>query len=395
MTNRATRLLLLLLLTVAVVAPATAAPPWGKKKQPAPEEQEVDHVALAGLLIKDGHYDRAEAVLGEVDLEAEGVDLARFHMLKGLIQLKTSRYAEARDSLRASVAAGQEDKLVFVFLAQAHLGLEEFAETIAALDQAGATAHDIPGTFLIRAQSHWRLENHPAAWEALEQGIARYPEEAELRRHRVLLLVDMKLFQAALDEGQQFLEREDSGAEDVALISEALIRGNQSGVAVRILEGARLRFPDDINILLQLARAYLQEGHTLTAASLFARASQRDPQYTIDAAELFRRGGRTVRALHLNARVTDQAAKVKQRLSLLIELERYEEAAALEPRLSRLGLLAEDEVAYALAYALFQNGEFHRAERRLTQITDAELFRKAAELRRAMERCRAAGWECY
>lgn len=382
---------------VALLALTLASPASGQfiKKKKKVEEQEVDHVALAGLLIKDGHYDRAEAVLAEVDVEAEGVDLAKLHMLRGLIMLKTSRFEEAKTSLRASVAAGQEDKLVFVFLAQAHLGLEEYAETIAALDKAGAAADAIAGTFLIRAQSHWRLGDHASAWYALERGIELYPDELELRRHRVLLLVDMKLFQQALEEGREFLAREEAGADDVAMISEALIRGNQARVAVEILEGARIRFPENLDILVQLARAYLHDGHTLTAASLFARASQESPKYTLDAAELFRRGGRTVRALHLNARVTDQAAKVRQRLSLLIELERYEEAAALGPRLSRLGLLGEDAVVYALAYALFQVGEFDRAEHHLSQIGDAELFRKAAELRRAMDRCRAAGWECY
>jgi hypothetical protein len=114
----------------------------------------------------------------------------------------------------------------------------------------------------------------------------------------------------------------------------------------------------------------------------------------LDAAELFRRGGRPVQALYLNAMVADQQAKIRQRLGLLIELERFEEATLLEPRLSRLGLLEEEAVIYALAYSLVQIGKYSRAEHYLKQIRDPELFRKATELRRVMERCIAAGWEC-
>ena len=114
----------------------------------------------------------------------------------------------------------------------------------------------------------------------------------------------------------------------------------------------------------------------------------------MDAAELFKKGGRPVQALYLNADVPDQKAKVRQRLGLLVELERFEEAAALAPRLERLGLTDEDAVTYALAYALFQVGKFDSAERYLKQIRSPELFGNAMELRRSMERCRALGWEC-
>ena len=98
--------------------------------------------------------------------------------------------------------------------------------------------------------------------------------------------------------------------------------------------------------------------------------------------------------MRLNERVFDQKAKIRQRLGLLIELERFEEAAALGPRLSRLGLLEEDAVVYGLAYALYQVGHYESAEIQLKKIRDPELFGKASELRRAMERCAAAGWEC-
>ena len=92
--------------------------------------------------------------------------------------------------------------------------------------------------------------------------------------------------------------------------------------------------------------------------------------------------------------MTDQDKKIKQRLSILLKLERHEMIAAMEPRLSRLGLLADENIRYALAYGYFKTGEFNKAEEQLKHITEARLFESALELRRAMKACQEAGWEC-
>ncbi|NJK88460.1 MAG: hypothetical protein HC923_03055 [Myxococcales bacterium] len=96
----------------------------------------------------------------------------------------------------------------------------------------------------------------------------------------------------------------------------------------------------------------------------------------------------------MNARVLDQKEKIKQRLSLLLKQESFEEAAALDDRMVRLGLLSDENLIYALAYAHFRVGSFGRAETLLGQISDPELFRKAVALRESIEACRADDWRC-
>jgi hypothetical protein len=145
---------------------------------------------------------------------------------------------------------------------------------------------------------------------------------------------------------------------------------------------------------MQLAHAYLEKGHPFIAARLFEHASRTDEKLTLDAAELYRRADRLAAAERLNAKVVDQKSKIRQRLGLLIELHRFEEAAALGPRLTRLGLLNEDAVAYGLAYAYFMTGRFNAAERQLKRISDAALFEKAIQLRRVMGTCSASDWQC-
>ena len=80
----------------------------------------------------------------------------------------------------------------------------------------------------------------------------------------------------------------------------------------------------------------------------------------------------------------------------LIEFGRaeLEQAASMETPLRRIGLLNEEDPRYAIAYAFFKTGDFAAAERHLAQLERADLFRKAAELRRAIQDCREDSWRC-
>src|SRR5690606_36566268 len=113
-----------------------------------------------------------------------------------------------------------------------------------------------------------------------------------------------------------------------------------------------------------------------------------------EAAELYRRAGRLRRALMLNGQITDQATKFKQRLALMLEMRRYEQAAAMSPDLKRVGLFEDQDIIYALAYAQFMVGDFEQAEAGLQRLTRSDLFRKASELRRAMQGCIEESWKC-
>jgi len=62
--------------------------------------------------------------------------------------------------------------------------------------------------------------------------------------------------------------------------------------------------------------------------------------------------------------------------------------------LTRVGLLEDQDIRYALAYAYFKSGDFDRAEEQLGQLERADLFRKATELRRVMTQCADQPWLC-
>ncbi|MGM0577447.1 MAG: tetratricopeptide repeat protein [Myxococcota bacterium] len=377
-----------LLLLVVAWAPVTRA------AEDAPASKEVDHLALAAVLLDDGHVDRAARELEEVSPDDEAVDAARFWTLLGLVELKRNRLPEAAEALDAALDAGQTAPVAWVLLAQARYRLEDWEGTLEALDAAGPEAVDRPALVEMRAQALWRLERRPEAYDALVEGARRFPDVPELTRQRIRLLVELGLFLEAADLGRRHLERLDAGPEAWVAIAEALRRGRSHEEAARLLEAANLHFPADERVSIALARAHLDAGRALAAAQIFERASACHPALAADAVELYRRAGKHLRALFLNSRVVDQETKARQRLGILVDLARFESVLALGPRLARLGLGDDDPVRYAMAYAAFRTGAFDEADRWLKGLSDPALFEKAAELRRAMASCTPAPWGC-
>lgn len=361
-----------------------------------PPADEVDHLALAAALLRDGHADRAERVLAEVDVAAEGLALDRFHLLRGLCAFELGRFDDALAGFTAAVAAGATDPAVQVFRAQAAYRQQDCPTALAALAAAGPAGEAHAPLFLLRADCQARVDDPAAALATLEAGEQRFPEEKRvLLRLRVQRLVALGLYQAAAEAGQALVEGGDATLDDHLFLGEALVQSRQHRAAREILELARLRWPDDVRPTVQLAHAWLQAGALRTAAGLFEQAADRDPVHARDAAELHRRRGASYAALRQNARVLDQPAKLRQRVALLLDRERFAAVTALEPRLARLGLLTEDEeLRYALAYAWFRQGALAEAEAALAKLTRPDLFERAGGLRQAMAECRAHRDRC-
>ncbi|MEZ4266393.1 MAG: hypothetical protein R3F39_08445 [Myxococcota bacterium] len=354
------------------------------------DDSDADPLALAALLLRDGHPARALSALDAVDLTQSGLDLPRYHQLAGLSALQSGDPARAASAFERALTLGDAAPFVSVLLSQARFALADWQGAVDALDAAGDAGRAAPGLDLLRAQALWRLDRLPEAYEA----ITRHPATAELARQRVLLLVDMGLYQSAADLGQSWLLREDATTSDYLAIAEALRRSRSFGTAERILQQALFRWPDDVELSLQLARTLVDAQKPRAAAGILERQSLAHPNLRADAAELYRAAGEPYRALRLNALIEDQPQKLRQRLGILVDLERFEEVSALAPRLERLGLLSDESMRYALAYAAFRTGQFDLAEGALRGIGDPELFRKATAIREAIDTCRAEPEAC-
>ena len=367
------------------------------KVEPSSASQEapqIDHIALAARLLDDGHPDRALSVLQEADRQAEGFEQGRFFTLRGLAHAWREDHAAARGDFERAVEVGVEDPMVFLKLASSCFALEDYRAALNALERAKAVALPEPGAWLMRAESLWNLGERARALEVLATGERRFPALAEFQRGRLFYLLEMGLHREASRVGEQYLQRPGVNAEDYVAVGEALRAAGQYERAQVLLEQARLRFAQHEQVLLQLAHAYLDARKKVASALVFEHAARLDPKYHAEAAELYKEAGLLHRATWHNAKVLDQISKTKQRLALLVESGDFEAVAAMVPKLSRLQLLDDENVRYAVAYAFFKTGRFSEAEHQLKAIKDAQLFDSAMQLRKAMQRCREAGWQC-
>jgi tetratricopeptide (TPR) repeat protein len=358
-------------------------------------DEDLERLPLAALLVGDGNYERARQVLAAVDLEDPELDRVRYHTLNGLIALNLNELPMAVREFRSAIDAGQTEPLIWLYMAQAYFGQQMYTETLAALEAAGEEATRLPSVFLMRAQAHWELDEYAEAWDIFNRGLALFPDRAsEFARRQVFLLVDQGLYQQAADQGRQFLETESATTQDAIAIGNALRQAGQLDEAAEILERVRLTAPENVTLARVLAHTYLAQDKPLAAAHLLRDAAVYDPELVGEAAELFRRAGWLMQALTLNSQIIDQTAKLKQRLAILIALKRYEQAAGMHQDLARVGLIEDEDIRYAVAYAYFKVGDFDRAEEQLSRLERSDLFRKATELRRVMSQCADEPWLC-
>lgn len=365
-----------------------------KRKTKGDDLGETDSLTIAQMLFSDGLYDRASAVLDEVDPTAEEIDAIQFWRLRAFVHRQLGRHAEAAEAFQKAIDAGDVEPQIFLSLAEAHRKSENYDEAVQVLERGPPTLKALPETYLVHASALHRLDRKPGAYLVIDEGFLRFPDDIRIERQRVLLLVDMQLYVAAIDAAKAFLDRGEATDDDWVVLAEALRKGGQVDRATLILEEANLRFPGNEDIRKLLARTYLDQGRTVTAAEVLRPIAWLDPETAIYTAELYRRATRYQRAIRLNERIVDQKEKFRQRLSILLEQEDYELAAGLFPRLARLGLLSDDSIAYAMAYAFFQIRDFERAERLLLQIKDADLFRQSLQIRKAIEQCQESLYAC-
>lgn len=357
-------------------------------------EDEVNPLDLAALMLRDGHPDRAIRALDQFDVASEAPDLLRYFTLLGMAHLRLEAFEEAAMALESAAETGVAEPVVFVYLAQAYFSLERYRDVLGALDRAGPALARVASVYHMRAQCHWLLGEPAMALAVLDQASEAFPGEPGFQRRKVFFLMDLGLYREASAQGSAYLERSQGRLEDYVALGNAMRVSGELEESARLLEFAKLRYPADTDVKKVLANTYLNMGRVNAAADLVQEAALLEPLLIAEAAELYRRAGRSQRALMLNAQVEDQKVKLKQRLALYIESRQYALAAAMDRNLLRLGLLADEDIRYALAYAYFKIGVFDAAESHLQKLERPDLFRKAAELRRAMQECAEDTWQC-
>ncbi len=128
------------------------------------QASEEDPVALAAMLVQDGHWDRARSVLDSMDPAESDVDHVRLYATHGLLALYDHNATAAVGYFEQALTA-RADKpdsepsagILHLYLARAHMMAEAPALALTALDAAGDEATSKVVGWRIRVQAHQAL----------------------------------------------------------------------------------------------------------------------------------------------------------------------------------------------------------------------------------------------
>ncbi len=353
----------------------------------AVEEKHIDYLSLAGRLVHDGDYSRAEEILKKVSEEEKNSE--KYLLASSLLHLYQERFNQALVGFENLLHTGSNDRYIFIYLGQSYFGLKRYQETLDSFEKVKDLADSISSIQLIKCRSLWALEDWDKAWKNLNQAITNNQGDFRFLKLKTNWLLSKNLKRQAYLFTLQQLKNPDVKLNDKITLASGLRNQNLTRESIKVLEVMRLKNPSSIIPTVQLAYSYLKDKQFLNAAQLFQEASLRDTKYTFEAAELYRRAGWYQTALLLNRQVDDQKKKFQQRLAILISQGEYEQAAATEADLLRLGLLDSEEVRYALAFAFFKSRQYKKVDTHLSFITKTDLFKKAIALRKEMAKCQS------
>jgi len=361
------------------------------------KSDDVDYVELGALMLRDGHVERANDALNMVDLNSSDVDLPRFYMLKGLVETKKSFYEEANADFYKSIELNEDknaSRPLYLYIAQNSFKLQDYKGCIAALDAVPELMAENPKLFGLKAECYWRENDRDAAFAILREVNGRFPEYWDAYKQRFYYLVSLNLYQSALEDAQIYLKNAEPNETIMVNFINALRQAGQTDKAIELAEEANLRYPSSAKVTVMLAHLYIDKEMIRAAAELFNEASIEDGKYTNESAEMYRRARDYVMALLKNTQMLDTKEKYKQRVAIFLEYGDFERIIVTRKAMERSGLMEDENMRYALAYAYYMEGEFDQTEALLQTLTKPDLFQKAIELRGKMEKCKTNIWEC-
>jgi len=357
-------------------------------------KDEIDYVVLATVLMKDGYYSRANDALKNVDLEDKTVNLAQYYTLEGLVKSKLLEYKESNIYFYKAIKNGQIQKSIYVYIAQNSFKLKNYEDAIKALNSAKEFVSSKPKLMALKAEIFYRLKQYNNALVELAQVNKLHPKYYAAYKQRFAYLVKLQLFQSALSDATVYMKHAKANARVTISFINALRKSKQTTKAIKLAENAHLLYPKNATMTVLLANLYIDKDMIQAAADLFDEASIQDPKYIKDSSEMFRRAKDYAQAMYKNSQILDAKEKYKQKVALYLEFADYEKVIATESALKRNGLLKEQNMLYALAYSFYMTGEFDKCEYYLKKITRSDLFQKAIELRKNMDKCKDNHWEC-
>ena len=404
-----------------------------------PEVQSINHVEIATILFYDGKYTKALEELQKAKDSHVSIDWMKYYSMRGIIFLKEEKYNQSINALNKAIKATQNkvykapveekekrevlfsvfskkekvqkaknvttafepEKLrkekieeLYIYLSQAYYRSGQYMHTVEALDSAGKRGRNSATLFTLRAECYWRVSQKSSAIDALTRGSKLFPKNTTLLKQKFYYFAELKLYQASIDAAKAYMKKVPASVQEYISLAQMLNSANQSMEAIKILEEAKINFPKSAKLHVLLGHYYRQKDMPHTTAHLFEEASYFDDKYLKEASEMYRRAGELSHAFYLNSKMKDNKEKTKQKVAIYITRGEFEKIIGLKDALNRYGLLKNDNMRYALAYAYYTVKDYEKSEEHLKKIQDDELFSKATVIRKNIEKCKNNSLEC-
>jgi predicted Zn-dependent protease len=358
------------------------------------QTDKIDYLNLSSTLLSDGYIQRAKTSLEKVNIEVAGFDYVTYYTLKGIVYHKTGYPAISNIFFDASLKKGQDKKSIYLYMARNYWQRGEYLKVIDALDMAGQLAFENPQMIAIRAEANKQLGKMDEAWAVLDKGINLHPEYSRFFRQKFYYLLELGFYQAAEEYIDKYIKAEEYSAKEYLAVAFTLRENKRHDSAARLLEEGAIKYPKDKKILELLSQVYIDQQKYMEAALVLDWASLKVPASSHRAAALYLKSKDPVRSLQINRRISNQADKFRQRIAIDIYLEDYESMVAKTDVLKRYGLLADDNISYAIGFAYFKLGDYMTSKHYLKNITDNQLFNKATYLFEQIEKCQNDPFAC-
>lgn len=353
----------------------------------------------ATAAVKDPVYD-----------EFEGLDLVEALIRDGRFELAETELKKARESVRRTRLLGDlayarqnfssallnysrlpQTPEHSLLLARTSAQLKKDPECVSHFKDSESLWQGATSDVIFKASCEFRRSLYRAAHSTLTLGYRKH-KGFSLQRERVSLLLEMALSQSAL---QAALERgSDTTAAQTLALAELFHDKKMDREMLILLEWARTRFPFDVDVNLSLAKAYFGKGQLRVTAEAFERAARVDRKFAYHAAELRRQLGDKQTAAYWLPQIDDEKEKLRARLASYVDNGWYSLIASLDGLVASSPLNQDDEVRYAMGYALFRQGQTTKPLKYLSLIRSPHHIERAALLKKSIIECRASSASC-
>ncbi|MBK7845071.1 MAG: hypothetical protein IPJ71_15545 [Bdellovibrionales bacterium] len=342
-----------------------------------PPYDELTGLDLVEVLIRDDRLD-----LAQQELEGKPQS-SRYWMLRGHLEMARKNFFQGLYSYQKSEPSEERS----LFLARSSHELRKFEDCRIQYRNSGHLWKKSEEDIIARSKCEFQTNSWQEALNSLEQGELIF-KSFSLKREHVALLLDLGLNQLALSLATAELGSVRSS--ELLSLAQLFSEKKATKESLVFIEYARAMAPNDIEIQVLSAQVAFQNGQYRTTLDSLIRSASLSPKYQFHVAELYRQMGKFEQATFHSQFIQDSKERFRSRMAIYLDQKNYSLVASMDSLMGREVGAGDDEVRYALAYALFSQGNFDRSLTYLNSIRQSSLIEKTSQLKKTLKETQAS-----